>query len=172
MLGIAGYIMVYHQNVSEYIVLYIMLYQTHADSIRIYARHKFSINNSVEMISNGEGDCLFLAAKAKNQFLALRELLLGIARSKLIIVNIQYRFHMVSVCDITWQFIIWGLLGFDCFETEIFFWIWRVEGWTSASTQICVGMFWENILNFAILPTATMANHALSFVILSSCNSW
>ena len=76
--------------------------------------------------------------------------------------NIQYRFHMVSVCDITWQFIIWGLLGFDCFETEIFFWIWRVEGWTSASTQIYFGMLWENILNFAILPTATMANHTLS----------
>lgn len=69
---------------------------------------------------------------------------------------------MVSVCDITWQFIIWGLLGFDCFETEIFFWIWRVEGWTSASTQIYFGMLWENILNFAILPTATMANHRLS----------
>lgn len=79
MLSIAGYIMVYHKNISEYIRI---VYHAISESFSIYARHKFSINNSAEMISSGEGDCLFLAAKAKNQFLALRELLLGIAQSK------------------------------------------------------------------------------------------
>ena len=87
-LGISWCIIRIYQNFPCRISCYIRIYQNFpcrtSCYIRIYARHKFSINNSVEMISNGEGDCLFLAAKAKNQFLALRELLLGIARSKLI----------------------------------------------------------------------------------------